>query len=113
MAERIVLLVTTLLAVACAPEFPRDLSIDDRFDAAEEQHIVLMIDELNRVGRELVGHDLVVYKGRYRDDDQWDLDNADDGHNVIYKQVSRDANYDYVNSTANEPAEGGYVAGLE
>jgi len=113
MAERLLLLVITFQAFACAPDFPRDLYIDDRFDAAEEADIVAMVGEMNKMGQELLGRDLVAYRGRHQDADGWNLDNADDGTNMIYKVMREDANYDYIASKGGLPGyDDAYVAGL-
>jgi len=112
MAKRLVYLVTPLLFAACAPDLPREIYIEDGFKAQEESDIVAMIDEMNKTGQELLGRDLIAYQGRHQDADGWDLDDADDGYNVIYKQVRPDANYDYIQSMSDADGEGGFVAGL-
>jgi len=71
-----------------------------------------MIAEINRLGQELVGYDLIVYRGHHHDADQWGLDDADDGRNVIYKQTRHDKNYDRLDATINKLGGDGYVSGL-
>jgi hypothetical protein len=109
MAKYVLLLVVAFQATACLPSIPRDLYIDDKFDEFEEAAIVEMIGELNHQGQELLGKDLVRYRGRHVDNDGWNLNNADDDFNVIYKATEPDDNYRYL-----EEQEGteGIILGL-
>ncbi len=111
MAKRLVYVVAPLLFGACAPDLPRELYADDRFNAQEEADVVAMIDELNKTGQELLGRDLISYRGRHVDGNGWDLDDAADPYNVIYKVLREDGNYDFITSQ-DPPDNGGYVAGL-
>ena len=110
MAQRFLYLVAALGLAACGIDLPRDIYLHDAFDENEEAAIVKMIAEWNSTGQELLGRDLLVYKGRYSDADGWDLDDADDGDNVIYKVEEPDDNYRFLEQ--QEGSEEGTVLGL-
>lgn len=104
MAGRGLLLVIVCLLAACAPEFPRVMRIDDSFDAYEEAAILKMFEEANKMGQELIGRDLFVYGGRYRDRDGFTLDDLGDDVSVIYELNQPDENYRYLEETGEEDA---------
>lgn len=110
MAQRGLLLVICLALGACGPEFPRDIHIDDSFDYSEEAVILLAIDEINALGQELLGEDLLAYAGRYADRDGFTLDDLGNDISVIYELSRPDKNYDYLMETYHED-DGGYILG--
>jgi len=102
MAQRWLLLVTALLSGGCGELFPKEIHVESAYDDAETAAIIEMIGEVNKLGRELLGDDLLIYDGRYRDADGFDLDDLGDDTDVIYEINRRDRNYDYLQMTAGD-----------
>ncbi|KPJ85735.1 hypothetical protein AMJ57_01965 [Parcubacteria bacterium SG8_24] len=92
MAARVLyLVILTAPLLACGPiDFPRDIYVDDNYTADEEAGIIRMIGEVNSLGQEVLGKDLLIYRGRYRDTDGFAVDDLDDGVSVIYRIESPD-----------------------
>lgn len=77
-------------------KLPKEILISDDFFKEEEQLIMEAIEEWNVVGREYLGYDIIILKGRYADDGFVPMDNADDGNNVIYIIEKINKYYDYL-----------------
>ncbi|PIT88393.1 MAG: hypothetical protein COU29_01225 [Candidatus Magasanikbacteria bacterium CG10_big_fil_rev_8_21_14_0_10_36_32] len=82
-----------------AEDLPKDFMIDDTFSEAQEQAILNAAEEWNQIGREYLGYDIIIYRGRYAKDGFSPMENLDDGNNVVYNVDERDEWYDYLYST--------------
>ncbi len=111
MAQRWLLLVTAGLACACGDMFPKEMRVEATYDDAETAAIVEMIGEVNKMGQELLGEDLIAYKGRDGDANGFDLNDLGDGVDVIYEINVRDRNYDYLQEQAVGAGGEGSVVG--
>lgn len=89
-------------AAGCVEPLPREIMIDDRFSADEEQMILAAIAEWNRVGLEYLGlKEILIYRGRFVDQDGFDELDLEDGRSVMYR--GGDDRYYRFLSYYNEP----------
>lgn len=108
--DRLFTRLVTLFAAACllinlsacqmlADDLPKDIMLDDNFSEVQEETFLKAVDNWNRVGREYLGYDIIIYQGRYADEeDFFPLEDMNDGNNVIYNVEERDEWYDYLYS---------------
>ena len=54
---------------------------------------------------------MIAYKGRYQDADGWNFSDAEDGYNVMYKQVNEDFDYDQLESVSGQDFSTLFYAG--
>jgi len=103
-------LVSAALAfAACAPELPRDLEIETKFDATETALLQDAIGVANReLGVALLGQPVLTYKGRYTDPDGFTFDDFTDEHHVIYLLDLDSPEYAWIESTTGS-AYAGYA----
>ena len=65
-----VLMVFTISA--CEGNYSKNIMIDDGFSADEEDTITKAVEEWNRVSREYLGYDIILYDGRRVDGNGFD-----------------------------------------
>ena len=83
--RRITLIAACSIFAACG-EWPREISIDVRFDDAEMVEIKSAVAEVNKLAKLIDADDLVTPAGRFTDDnDVFEQNNVDNDRNEIYR----------------------------
>lgn len=98
------LYMVALFALGCMEsEFPREVYIEDSCTVEDEISIAQAIDELNDLGQELLGEDLIAFVGRTHDPDGLGVEDVDDGLSTIYCLRQPDESYQ-LHSELDTPA---------
>ena len=94
---------SAFVLVACGREFPREISIDDRFTRSEMADIRSAVAEVNKLG-ELIGEDrLIEISGTFHDGDgRFGQDNIDDGCDELYRCGTASDCLDFVRQYEDE-----------
>ncbi len=99
-------ILSAFAVTACEGQSSRNIVIADSFTPDEEDSIIGAIDEWNRVSREYLGYDLIIYAGRHVDENGFDpLEDLGDSYNMIYRFTEPDKFYDCL--VANWSENGG------
>lgn len=109
-SAKLVILVLLLSVFGCyQTDLPKTIWIEESWNDEEVIQIHRAIDEWNRFSREYCGQDIIIYDGRFADENgfNYETDPADQ-HNTIYKIDAPDENHKFLEKIAGHEV-GGYA----
>lgn len=91
-------------------DLPKTIWIEESWNDEEVAQIHRAIDGWNNFSREYCGEDIIIYGGRFADENGFNSEtDPADQHNVIYKTAEPDENYEFLANVTNRPNIGGYA----